>query len=368
MDIKNIRKQTGLSQKKFAEKIGVPVRTLQGWEQGYRNPPDYIMNMISSVLSRNDLVDQYGNNTNFSDFIMSDITTKGLLGGWVDSIYDDMLHALQVYHMKTNNTHAGNTRATEVLFNYAENKITYLTPVFESIVNSDIRGIEDVFIAIYGIASDEVYVLRAFLKENNERNVYGWDINYMWDDCMKNERLREILTENAVIMSSDDCANDIQDESDKNNEKTLSNTIDIRFHTDFLNQNDLANCKVVFKSYSDIECTELINGSCFETTLDDYLGWAHYQLPVLYKDSIAYIQLDLMNEQDNTVYDTFYFMFKKAYQKHSDIPNTFVVEDGWVYELHPKTKIQRHRTFKQILSDRTYRTNIIVQTHVDYCE
>ena len=37
-DVKAIRERTGLSQSKFAIRLGVSVRTLQEWEQGRRNP------------------------------------------------------------------------------------------------------------------------------------------------------------------------------------------------------------------------------------------------------------------------------------------------------------------------------------------
>lgn len=37
-DVSKIRKKTGLSQARFAELLGVSVRTLQDWEQGRRAP------------------------------------------------------------------------------------------------------------------------------------------------------------------------------------------------------------------------------------------------------------------------------------------------------------------------------------------
>ena len=37
-DVSEIRSKTGLSQSKFAELLGVSVRTLQDWEQGRRAP------------------------------------------------------------------------------------------------------------------------------------------------------------------------------------------------------------------------------------------------------------------------------------------------------------------------------------------
>ena len=37
-DVRKIREKTGLSQARFAELLGVSVRTLQDWEQGRRAP------------------------------------------------------------------------------------------------------------------------------------------------------------------------------------------------------------------------------------------------------------------------------------------------------------------------------------------
>lgn len=47
--MKEFREQTGLSQRVFAEHFGLPVRTLQEWEQGRRTPPDYVFNMIKRI-------------------------------------------------------------------------------------------------------------------------------------------------------------------------------------------------------------------------------------------------------------------------------------------------------------------------------
>ena len=35
---KRVRRSTGLSQEAFAERFGIPLRTLQDWEQGRREP------------------------------------------------------------------------------------------------------------------------------------------------------------------------------------------------------------------------------------------------------------------------------------------------------------------------------------------
>lgn len=44
--IKTIRASTGLSQKKFAEKTGVPARTILSWETGDRTPPAYAIQLL----------------------------------------------------------------------------------------------------------------------------------------------------------------------------------------------------------------------------------------------------------------------------------------------------------------------------------
>lgn len=41
--MKEFRISTGLSQSKFVEYFGIPVRTLQEWEQGRRKPLAYLL-------------------------------------------------------------------------------------------------------------------------------------------------------------------------------------------------------------------------------------------------------------------------------------------------------------------------------------
>ena len=50
MDIKTMRAQTGLSQKKFAELFDIPLSTLKDWEQGRRVPPTYVPRMMDMIL------------------------------------------------------------------------------------------------------------------------------------------------------------------------------------------------------------------------------------------------------------------------------------------------------------------------------
>ena len=45
--IKEIRQSTGLSQAKFCEALNIPKRTLQDWEQGLRQCPGYVAELIA---------------------------------------------------------------------------------------------------------------------------------------------------------------------------------------------------------------------------------------------------------------------------------------------------------------------------------
>ena len=48
--IRELRKKTGLSQRKFSAKFGIPVRTLLQWEQGISAPPEYLVRMMEYIM------------------------------------------------------------------------------------------------------------------------------------------------------------------------------------------------------------------------------------------------------------------------------------------------------------------------------
>jgi putative transcriptional regulator len=50
------RQKTGLSQSRFAELLGVSVRTLQDWEQGRRNPSQAARSLIEIAKQRPDVL------------------------------------------------------------------------------------------------------------------------------------------------------------------------------------------------------------------------------------------------------------------------------------------------------------------------
>ncbi len=47
--MKNFRHSTQMSQKQFSEYFGIPIRTLQEWEQGRRKPPDYFLKLLKRI-------------------------------------------------------------------------------------------------------------------------------------------------------------------------------------------------------------------------------------------------------------------------------------------------------------------------------
>ena len=51
MTIKEMRTLTGLSQKKFGEFLyNIPLRSIQNWEYGERECPDYLLKLIEYKL------------------------------------------------------------------------------------------------------------------------------------------------------------------------------------------------------------------------------------------------------------------------------------------------------------------------------
>lgn len=174
------------------------LESIIGFEKMNKFFTEYSMLAIGKMLNNNidsvsDLMeDQYGNNTNFPDNILSDMTIKGLLGKWIELINFNINDCLYKYYMKTRNIDCGDKKFVINLFNEVSAKISFITPVLEDLVNKNIYGIEDIFIAIYGVDSDEVYTLRNFITLNSK--ISEWDEDYMWNDCSSNKRMLKILT------------------------------------------------------------------------------------------------------------------------------------------------------------------------------
>jgi len=51
MTITEIRSISGLNKTKFAERYNIPYRTLQDWEAGKSNPPEYVRLLLGKVVT-----------------------------------------------------------------------------------------------------------------------------------------------------------------------------------------------------------------------------------------------------------------------------------------------------------------------------
>ena len=50
MEIKELRMLSGLSQQAFSEKYGIPKRSIENWESGKRNPPEYVISLLERAV------------------------------------------------------------------------------------------------------------------------------------------------------------------------------------------------------------------------------------------------------------------------------------------------------------------------------
>lgn len=50
MNFKEFREDTGMKQADFARHFGIPLRTVVHWETGDRQPPEYVVGMIKTIL------------------------------------------------------------------------------------------------------------------------------------------------------------------------------------------------------------------------------------------------------------------------------------------------------------------------------
>lgn len=48
--IKAIREDLGMSQSQFSEHFGINIDTLQNWEQGRSNTPEYVFNLLFRIF------------------------------------------------------------------------------------------------------------------------------------------------------------------------------------------------------------------------------------------------------------------------------------------------------------------------------
>lgn len=52
MTFKELRQLSGMSRSRFAKFFGIPYRTVQNWELGLRECPDYLLNLMQYKLEK----------------------------------------------------------------------------------------------------------------------------------------------------------------------------------------------------------------------------------------------------------------------------------------------------------------------------
>ena len=61
MTVKDLRLRTKLSQTSFADYFGIPVRSLQEWEQDRRTPPPYLVPLLYRLLVSEKQITEFKN-------------------------------------------------------------------------------------------------------------------------------------------------------------------------------------------------------------------------------------------------------------------------------------------------------------------
>lgn len=56
--IKDLRTSTGMTQKAFSEYFGIPKRSIENWEGGQRECPQYLFDLMKYKLEKEGLIKQ----------------------------------------------------------------------------------------------------------------------------------------------------------------------------------------------------------------------------------------------------------------------------------------------------------------------
>lgn len=91
-----------------------------------------------------------------------------------------------------NNINVGCIDFIKTLFYENNTGIQYITSILDDLTIRELYEIEDIFIAVYSVQSDEVYTLRKF--EELYKNIDEWDADFMWNDCSSDKRLKDIIS------------------------------------------------------------------------------------------------------------------------------------------------------------------------------
>ena len=82
--IRELRDKTGLSQKAFSERYGIPISTLRKWEQGEAKPASYFVGLLAMTIpgTKDDIKTyRYGEKIYYYDPMKHQVADR--LGNWI---------------------------------------------------------------------------------------------------------------------------------------------------------------------------------------------------------------------------------------------------------------------------------------------
>lgn len=173
MSIKSIRQDLGLSQKQFADKFEIPVRTLQQWEQGKSSPAPYIEKMIRKLVEKEEL-DEIVKRINDPNRYRVPKKTK-----WKVCIDDPFMNCEKVYPIQQR-------KVRELLDDILDDGSVKEVIVFGSSVTERCHIGSDVDIYV-SLESEKSPITKA--------HDFAFDL---WTDSMVDERLMKEINEKGV--------------------------------------------------------------------------------------------------------------------------------------------------------------------------
>ncbi len=63
-----IRKILGISRAAFSRKYNIPLRTLEDWDAGKKNPPEYVMDLLERAVREDKKTKEDGNMKNYKNY------------------------------------------------------------------------------------------------------------------------------------------------------------------------------------------------------------------------------------------------------------------------------------------------------------
>lgn len=56
MNFKDLRQQSGMNLTQFSKYFGIPYRTIQNWERGERQCPEYLLHLMEYKLKKENII------------------------------------------------------------------------------------------------------------------------------------------------------------------------------------------------------------------------------------------------------------------------------------------------------------------------